>query len=171
VANPEGVERERMIRGVTESDASAICEIYNEYVLNTRISFEESPVSTGEMAERIRTVTQQYPWLVSEGSGEVEGYIYASRWKERSAYRYSVELGIYIASGRVGKGIGSMLMVELLKELRARSIHSVISGIALPNPASVALCEKFGFVKVAQFKEVGFKQDSWVDVGYWELVT
>jgi L-amino acid N-acyltransferase YncA len=159
-----------MIRSVTESDASAICAIYNEYVLNTRISFEESPVSTDEMAERVRNVTQHYPWLVCEESGKVLGYIYASKWKERSAYRYSVELGIYIASGQVGKGIGTLLMTELLEDLKTRSIHSVISGIALPNPASVALCEKFGFSKVAHFKEVGFKQNSWVDVGYWELV-
>ncbi len=159
-----------MVRRVAESDADAICAIYNEYVLNTRSSFEEAAVSPAEMAARIRTVTQEFPWLVCQDGGKIAGYVYAGKWKERAAYRHSVEIGIYIASGRLGKGIGTILMTALLKELRALSVHSVISGIALPNPASVALCEKFGFEKVAHFKEVGFKLNAWVDVGYWELV-
>jgi L-amino acid N-acyltransferase YncA len=159
-----------MIRLATEADAAACCAIYNEYVLNTRISFEEVPVSTADMAERITNVTRQYPWLVSETDGTVEGYVYASRWKERAAYRHSVELGIYLAPECVGQGTGSRLMEALLDELTASAVHAVIAGVALPNPASVALCEKFGLTKVAQFKEVGFKHGAWVDVGYWELV-
>ncbi len=159
-----------MIRRVAESDASEICAIYNEYVLNTWISFEESAVSADDMAERIQNVAGHFPWLVYEERGKIVGYAYASKWKERSAYRHTVELGIYVASDWIGKGIGTFLMTDLLKELRDLAIHSVICGIALPNPASVALCGKFGFEQVGHFKQVGFKMSSWVDVGYWELV-
>ena len=159
-----------MIRQVQLSDAGDICSIYNEYILNTHITFEETPITADEIISRIKNITEHYPWLVYEDAGKVIGYTYASKWKERSAYRYSVETGIYIASNYIGKGIGTALKCELIKELRARSIHSIICGIALPNPASIALCEKFGFEKVAHLKEVGFKLNKWVDVGYWELI-
>ncbi len=159
-----------MIRRICESDAALLCAIYNEYVLNSRISFEESALSAGEMTQRIRRVTQHYPWLVYEAAGKIAGYIYASQWKDRSAYRHSVEVGIYIASDQLRRGIGSLLMAEQLMELKALAVHSVIGGIALPNPASVALCEKFGFKKVAHFQEVGFKLGEWIDVGYWQLI-
>jgi L-amino acid N-acyltransferase YncA len=159
-----------MTRLVKISDADALCRIYNKYVTGTRITFEETPLQVDEMVNRINNITKNYPWLVYEENGGVVGYTYASRWKERSAYRYSVETGIYIDSDSVGKGIGTILKGELLKALRGKSIHSVICGIALPNPASIALCEKFGFEKVAHLKEVGYKLGEWVDVGYWELL-
>ncbi len=159
-----------MIRPVKISDADAICRIYNKYITDTTITFEETPLQAEEMADRIKNITQTYPWLVYEENGRVVGYTYASRWKERSAYRYSVETGIYIDSEFIGKGIGTILKSELLKLLKEKSIHSVICGVALPNPASIALCEKFGFKKVAHLEEVGFKLGKWVDVSYWELL-
>ena len=159
-----------MIRQVKDTDAEAMCRIYNNYVLNTRITFEETPLQTDDIASRIKDVTQVYPWLVYEENGNVVGYTYAGKWKERSAYRYSVETGIYIDSRHIGKGIGTKLKAELLNMLKEKSIHSVICGIALPNPASIALCEKFGFEKIGHFKEVGYKLGAWVDVGYWELI-
>ncbi len=159
-----------MIRAVKLSDAQALCDIYNEYVLNTRITFEELPITVDDMIARITEITKIYPWLVYEHEGSVVGYSYAGKWKERSAYRYSVEAGIYIRSNFLGKGIGTKLTEEVIKELRAMGIHSVICGIAFPNPASERLCEKYGFAKVAHFREVGFKLDQWVDVGYWQLI-
>ena len=159
-----------MVRKVKESDAEALCRIYNNYIAGTTITFEEISLHTDEMVSRIKNITQNYPWLVYEENGKVLGYTYASKWKERSAYRYSVETGTYLDSNYVGKGIGSILKTELLKVLKEKSIHSVICGIALPNPASIALCEKFGFEKVAHLKEVGYKLGKWVDVGYWELI-
>jgi phosphinothricin acetyltransferase len=159
-----------MIRQVKDSDADAMCCIYNKYIASTRITFEETPLQVDEMVSRIKNITKNYPWLVYEENGRVLGYTYASKWKERSAYRYSVETGIYIDSDYVGKGIGTILKGELLKALREKSIHSVICGIALPNQASIALCEKYGFEKIAHFKEVGYKLGEWVDVGYWELI-
>ena len=159
-----------MLRDAEPSDADAICSIYNEYILNTTITFEETPLQAEEMASRIRLVTQSYPWLVYEKDSRIVGYAYAGKWKERSAYRYSVETSIYMDSRHVGKGIGTQLLKELLERLKAVSLHSVISGIALPNPASVALCERFGFKKIAHFSEVGYKMNRWIDVGYWELL-
>jgi len=147
-----------------------LCAIYNPYIKETTVTFEEEPVTEDEMIRRIRKIIPAYPWIVFEESNEVKGYVYANRWKERSAYRYSVEMGIYVDAGFKGKGVGSKLLEELLNKLKDQTVHSVISGIALPNPASIALCEKFGFEKVAHFKEVGRKFGQWIDVGYWERV-
>ena len=159
-----------MIRSATLEDAPVLAEIYNRYITDTRITFEEIPVTCAEMEQRIVNVTKDYPWFVFEEMGLIVGYSYASRWKERSAYRHSVETGTYLHHEHVGKGIGTLLRTALIHELRARSIHCVICGVALPNPASIALCEKLGFTKVAHFKEVGFKLGQWVDVGYWQLI-
>lgn len=159
-----------MIRPVQPSDAEQICTIYNEYVKNSRSTFEENPVTVDVMVSRIQKITKNYPWLVYEQQGNVIGYTCATQWKERAAYRHTVETGIYIDSNRLGKGVGSSLKGAMLDKLKEQSFHCVISGIALPNPASVALCEKFGFKKVAHFKEVGFKLNEWVDVGYWQLL-
>ncbi|MGO9480250.1 MAG: N-acetyltransferase family protein [Candidatus Kryptoniota bacterium] len=159
-----------MIRPVRLSDAQFICDIYNEYIENSTITFEEIPVSLDDMMERIENVIRSYPWLVYEVDKEVVGYIYGRMWRERAAYRNSVEAGLYLRPDFIGKGIGSEMMDEILKTLKEKSFHTVISGIALPNPASVALCEKFGFTKVAHFKEVGYKFNKWIDVGYWQLI-
>lgn len=158
-----------MIRPATPDDASAIVEIYNHYIATTTISFEEQPVTPDEMAARIRDVTSALPWFVCQSENKVVGYAYATKWRVRSAYRFSAETTVYVAPGQGGKGIGSALYKTLLEELRAREIHMAIGGIAQPNPASVALHESLGFEKIAHFKQVGRKFDRWVDVGYWEL--
>ncbi|GJI96061.1 N-acetyltransferase [Duganella caerulea] len=158
-----------MIRPATPDDASAIVAIYNHYIATTTISFEEHPVAPEDMAGRIRDVTTHLPWLVYERDGEVLGYAYATKWRARSAYRFSAETSVYVKFGQGGKGIGSALYKVLLEELRAREIHMAIGGIAQPNEASVALHESLGFEKVAHFKQVGRKFDRWVDVAYWEL--
>jgi L-amino acid N-acyltransferase YncA len=159
-----------MIKPVRSSDAGAICAIYNKYVEGTTVTFEEVPLTVELMTSRIEHTAQQFPWLVFEEDGRVLGYTYASKWKDRTAYRYAVETGIYVDAQYQGRGIGTRLKSELLRQLRETSIHAVISGIALPNPASIALNEKFGFTKIAHFKEVGFKFNTWIDVGYWQLI-
>ena len=159
-----------MIRKAVAGDAEAICSIYNYYIENTIITFEETPVSSDEMINRINEVTGVYPWLVCEENGTVPGYAYAGRWKSRCAYRYSVESTVYVSNDNTGKGIGSSLYTQLIDEIRKLKLHSVLAGIALPNPASIALHEKFGFKKAAHFKETGYKFNKWIDVGYWELL-
>jgi phosphinothricin acetyltransferase len=159
-----------MIRACHPSDASRICDIYNHYVRETVTTFEDEPVCEHEMVRRISDVTARFPWLVWEQSGETLGYAYATPWKARSAYRFSVETTVYLAPDFAGRGIGSQLYRALIDDLKGRSIHCAIGGIALPNPASIALHEKLGFSKIGQFEEVGWKFGRWVDVGYWELV-
>ena len=157
------------IRPAGAGDAEAIARIYAHYITDTAISFEEQPVAPAEMADRIREIQAlALPWLVAERDGRVVGYAYASKWKGRCAYRHSVESTIYLEAGLEGQGIGSRLYAELLADLRERSIHVVIGGIAQPNPACVALHERLGFTKVAHFREVGYKFERWIDVAYWQ---
>lgn len=123
-----------------------------------------------EIARRIEEVqSASLPWLIAETGGQLAGYCYATRWRTRTAYRFAVEITVYVARHSGGRGIGSTLYTHLLPKLRSAGIHSVIGGIALPNDASVALHEKFGFRKVAHFQEVGFKFGRWIDVGYRQL--
>jgi phosphinothricin acetyltransferase len=157
-----------MIRKVVPADASQICKIYNYYVENTTISFEEESVPVQEMETRIINVTERLPWYVFCEKEEVLGYAYASPWRTRIAYRFSVESSVYVGLGYSGKGIGSSLYRKLLEELKNQGYHLVIGGITLPNNSSTSLHEKFGFKKVAHFREVGFKLGNWLDVGYWE---
>lgn len=159
-----------MIRTIKPEDASAICQIYNYYIINSVVTFEEEAVSVAEMKSRIEHNTDKLPWLVFEENEEILGYAYGSEWKSRCAYKHSVESTVYLKQGAMGKGIGSSLYAELIKRLKANKTHAIIGGIALPNESSIALHEKFGFEKVAQFREVGYKFDRWVDVGYWELI-
>jgi L-amino acid N-acyltransferase YncA len=157
------------IREAAAPDAAPVAAIYNHYVTGTVVTFEEEPVSDAEVARRIEEVqSASLPWLVAEVDRHVVGYAYARPWHARSAYRFSAEITVYLAETHVGRGIGSTLYGELLPILQARRIHAVMGGIALPNEASVALHEKFGLRKVAQFEEVGFKFDRWIDVGYWQ---
>lgn len=158
------------IRLATPADAAAVCRIYNHYVQDTIISFEYTPVPAAEMAARIEELRRTHAWYVHEDAGSVVGYAYAGPWRSRPAYRDAVESAVYVASGLVGSGIGSRLYDALIAELRRRSFHCVMGGIALPNAASVALHEKKGFTKVAHFREVGWKFQRRIDVGYWELV-
>jgi L-amino acid N-acyltransferase YncA len=159
-----------MIRPVCLADADGIARIYNHYVLDTTVTFEETPVSPETMAARIAETIASLPWLVCEADGRVIGYAYASPWKSRCAYRYAAEASVYLDGSAIGRGLGTELLTALIAELRGRGTHTIIGGVALPNPASVALQEKLGFQKVAHFKEVGWKLGKWIDVGYWELV-
>lgn len=160
-----------MIRSVHLEDAEAIATIYNYYIENTTATFEEEAIDSEEMKKRISGIVSKYPYLVFEEEGAILGYAYGSDWKGRSAYKFTVESSIYLGPNAISKGIGSILYTALLKQLIALDFHAIIGGISLPNEASVALHEKFGFEKIALFKEVGFKFNKWVDVGYWQLIT
>jgi L-amino acid N-acyltransferase YncA len=158
------------IRKATVEDAEALCVIYNHYVLNTVITFEEEPVTASQMSQRIGEVTSSLPWLVCVRDDEIVGYAYAAKWRARSAYRHSVESSVYLRHGIARQRLGTSLYEALLAELARGQVHAVMGGIALPNESSVALHEKFGFEKTAHFKQVGFKFGQWLDVGYWQLI-
>ncbi|MGQ0430004.1 MAG: arsinothricin resistance N-acetyltransferase ArsN1 family B [Gammaproteobacteria bacterium] len=157
-------------REVRAKDAPRIAAIYNHYVRETVVTFEEEPVADAEMTRRIAETAAAYLWLVWEDGGEVAAYAYASSWKRRSAYRHSAECTIYVAPERTGRGIGRALYPALVAAMRGRGLHAAIGGISLPNPASIALHEKLGFLPIGCFRQVGFKFGQWVDVGYWELI-
>lgn len=158
-----------MIRKAIKTDCQSIAKIYNHYIENTVITFEETQLSSNDIANRIDKINALHlPWLVAEENDEVIGYAYAAPWKERTAYRFSVEVTVYLAEQVTAKGWGSQLYESLFAELRSLPVHTAIAGITLPNPASVALHEKFGMKKSAHFSEIGYKFDRWLDVGYWQ---
>lgn len=160
-----------MLRPATPADAAAIAAIYNHYVLHTIVTFEEEAVTADEIAVRIREVQGAgIPWLVWEENGRVRGYSYASKWKSRCSFRYSLETTVYLDKDATGRGLGRKLYTALIDALRGQKYHALIGGISIPNPASIALHEKLGFQKIGHFKEVGWKFNQWIDVGYWELI-
>ncbi|MDR0389472.1 MAG: GNAT family N-acetyltransferase [Spirochaetaceae bacterium] len=159
-----------MIRPVRPGDAGAIVSIYNYYIENSPATFEEVPLSAGDMAGRIQNVAGSYPWMVWEENGDILGYAYIHRYHERVAYRYTAEDSIYLKAGCEGRGIGKGLLESLIAAARKMEIRVLLSIITMPNAASVGLHEKFGFQKAGQFHKVGYKFKQWLDVGYWELL-
>ena len=160
-----------MIRKVVLSDAQQITEIYNYYILNSIITLEETPVSVDTTKELIKSVITNLPWIVYEENRQVVGFAYANKWKSRSGYKHTVESTVYLKEEATGKGIGSLIYTTLIDQLISMKFHAIIGGISLPNEVSVALHERLGFEKIAHFKEVGFKFNKWVDVGYWQLIS
>jgi len=158
-----------MIRSATTDDAPSIATIYNHYIEHSWVTFEELTLSDEVMALRMEAILKRFPWLVWEERDRVLGYAYASEWNSRPSYRYSAEATVYLDHRATGRGIGTGLYRELIARLDAAGFHRVIGGVALPNPASVALHRKLGFRQAARFTEVGRKFDHWHDVDYWEL--
>lgn len=157
------------IRDCTVDDLPQVVEIYNHYIEHTTITFEEVPLRVSDLQERFEIVTRNHPWLVACDGAKVVGYAYAGKWKERTAYRNTVEATIYLQKDHGASGWGKALFGALLERLEAEGrCHVVLGCVALPNPASVRLQEHFGFRKVAHFTEVGRKFGQWLDVGYWQ---
>jgi len=156
-----------MIREALHSDVKAISEIYNHYIVHSIITFETETISPEEIVSRMEKYKQIGPYLVYEEDGEVVGYAYVSRFRDRKAYENSIESTIYLKNGMGGKGIGSKLYSKLLARA-SLNYHVIVAGIALPNEASVRLHEKCGFKKIGHFSEVGRKFDTWIDVGFWQ---
>lgn len=161
-----------MIRPVRSSDAAEIADIYNYYIDETIITFEIDPIDASEVGRRIESVTgADFPWICFEDPSDrqVLGYAYAGRWRERIAYRYVVESAIYLRRGFEGQGIGRKLYRHLFQLLADANYKSVIAGISLPNPGSLAIHQSMGFRKVGLFRKVGHKFDRWIDVEFWQL--
>ena len=159
-----------MIRPVSLNDAAQLADIYNYYVANTVISFEEEEISQEAMLSRIKETDKNAGvWLVLETDSMILGYAYCMPWKSRIAYRFSHEVTIYLAQEAQGKGVGTRLYQALLDAMSKRRIKNLLAIIALPNDASIALHEKIGMKKVAHFEKVGYKFGQWVDVGYWQM--
>jgi phosphinothricin acetyltransferase len=152
-----------------QRDAAACAAIYAPSVESTPISFELTAPDAAELARRIEKYSATHQFLVAEEAGEVVGYAYACRWRERPAYDWSVEVSVYVDPSRQGEGIGRALYTELFDGLRTQGYRIAVAGITLPNPASIALHERLGFAPIGALREIGWKVSAWHDVGYWQL--
>lgn len=157
------------IRLATEADAQQVQAIYAPFCSHTPVSFELEAPTVEEMSRRIGKILEQYPWLVCENQGEILGYVYASRHRERPAYQWSVDVTAYISEQHRRKGIGRALYTSLFEVLRLQGLYHAYAGITLPNPGSVGLHEAIGFRPVGVYRAVGFKCGAWHDVGWWQL--
>jgi phosphinothricin acetyltransferase len=158
-----------MIRIVDDSDAPAITDLYRPIVESTAISFETEPPTEEEIRRRIRDLSARYPWLVYEVSGDLVGFAYASKHKVRAAYQWSVDVSTYVHPELRRRGIARSLYVSLFAILIEQGYFNAFAGIALPNPASVALHESMGFKPLGVFQNVGYKLGAWHSVGCWQL--
>ena len=156
------------IRAADIADAPACAAVYAPYVEGSVISFEEVPPDAAAMAGRMLD-QPRLPWLVAARGGDVVGYAYASRHRPRRAYRWSVEVSVYLRESEHGRGTGRALYAELLEVVGSLGYVRALAGITLPNAASVRLHEAMGFTPLGVFTGVGYKQGRWHDVGWWQL--
>lgn len=152
-----------MIRNATAADADRIAEIYAPYVTDSAVSFEETPPDSSEIARRMEAA---HVWLVDELDGVVTGYAYGTPWRSRHAYRFTVEVTVYVAAEHHGRGVGRRLYEELLGQLSALGFITAVAGITLPNEQSVEFHKALGFSYVGTFPKVGYKFDTWYDTGW-----
>jgi len=156
------------IRVANLADAEEIARIYRPYVSDSVISFELEPPSAEDLAERMAAAGDSYPWLVAAGPEGLLGYAYGGRHRGRPAYRFSVEVSVYLDEDATGQGLGRRLMTALLDDLASRGFNTALAGTTLPNPASIALFTALGFEEIGVFHRVGFKFGGWHDVSWWE---
>jgi L-amino acid N-acyltransferase YncA len=157
-----------MIRAAEpDRDAAACVAIYAPFVTDSWTSFELEAPGAAEMARRIAAYGASHAWLVAERDGRVAGYAYGSPHRERAAYASSCDVAVYVDPEFTKQGIGRALYDALLP-LLAKRYHAAFAGIALPNPASIALHEAVGFTPIGIYREVGWKLGGWRDVGWWQ---
>ena len=157
------------LRQTAVGDGAAIAAIYAPYVSDTIISFETEPPAAAEMSRRIASVGERHPWLLAEQGGQVLGYAYAGEHRSRAAYRWDVDVAVYLAAAAHRRGIGRRLYQALFGVLRLQGYINAYAGIALPNAASIGLHESLGFAPVGIYRKVGYKYGDWHDVGWWAL--
>jgi L-amino acid N-acyltransferase YncA len=137
-------------------------------VRDTVISFEVQAPDALEMRRRITETSARYPWLVTEVEGRVAGYAYASEHRQRAAYRWAVDVAVYVEPGHQRRGLGRGLYGALLELLARQGVQVACAGITLPNEASVRLHEAVGFEPVGVYRRIGWKDGAWRDVGWWQ---
>jgi phosphinothricin acetyltransferase len=158
------------IRPAKPGDLASIADIYNHYVLQSTCTFQTEPDTLEGRKEWLDLRGDRYPVLVAEVGGEVVGWGSLSRFHPRSSAWHTLEDSVYVRHDMRGKGIGKALLYGLIERGRALGFHSIVAGIAHDQPASIALHEKLGFREVAHLREVGYKQDTWIDVKMFQLM-
>jgi phosphinothricin acetyltransferase len=157
------------LRLARPEDAAGILGIYAPYCESSTVSFEIVSPTIDQMRERIVRITARFPWLICEIDGEAAGYVYASQHRERAAYRWAVDVAVYVATTHQRRGLGRGLYTALFSMLRQMNYFKAFAGITLPNDGSVGLHETVGFRQIAVYEGVGYKAGRWLDVGWWEL--
>lgn len=158
----------RIIRSAIPTDARAILDIYEPYITDTSITFETEVPTIDEFMERMDNIQKRYPYLVYEADGVIIGYAYASKHRERAAYRYSADVSVYVKPSYHKQGIGKALYTKLFDLLRDQGIYTVYACITVPNDASIELHKSLGFTEVGTFHNAGYKLGKWHDVIWFE---
>lgn len=156
------------IRIATVSDAKKILAIYTPYILKTSITFEYEVPSLAEFEERVANILTKYPYLVATLENQIVGYAYASSFKGRAAYDWSVETSIYVDETKKGLGIGKLLYQELEAILAKQNICNLCSCITYPNPESISFHANLNYKKVGHFTKSGYKFNEWHDMIWME---
>lgn len=150
-------------------DAAACAAVYSPFVTAGVASLEERAPDEREMATRVQTISTRYPWLVAEVEGMVVGFAYATEHRARSAYRWATETTVYVSPSHHRRRVGRALYGTLLPLLASQGLYVACAGITLPNQASVALHERFGFEPIGVYRGIGFKHGIWWTTGWWQL--
>jgi L-amino acid N-acyltransferase YncA len=156
-----------LVRTAHIADARDIQAIYAPLVAATAISFEIEPPSVAQIEQRIRSTLPRFPYLVCVAAETVLGYAYARAHRERAAYRWSVDVTVYVNKDARRSGVGRSLYIGLLRILQRQRFHAAFAGITLPNEGSVSLHKSLGSRLVGIYEEVGFKFGQWQSVSWW----
>ena len=158
-------EPQPAVRAAVPADAERVAAIFAHYVTSSVATFEEVAPTAGQWRQRLADrAARKLPFVVAEADGSVCGYAYASPWRPKPAYRYTVEDSVFLAPGRTGRGIGSALLGTLLAGCAAAGARQVIAVIAdTGSDASAALHRRFGFTQAGLLAGVGRKHGRWID--------
>jgi L-amino acid N-acyltransferase YncA len=160
--------RDLTIRHARASDAEAMLAIYRPYVTESAVSFELEAPAAAEFAERIAAAQSRWVWLAAESDRGVAGYAYASSYKSRAAYRWSVETAVYVHPDHRGRGVGAALYARLFEALAEKGYCMAYAGITTPNQQSEEFHRTLGFTRIGVFRHAGWKFGRWHDVAWWQ---
>ena len=159
-----------IIRDACQADIAEMLRIYVPFIKNTVVTFEYEVPTAQHFGARVKKYQREFPWLVADHHGEIAGYAYATKYRERIAYQWVAEVSIYMDNSFHGKGIARTLYTALLEILGLQGIYRVYAVIGLPHPQSIRFHEKMGFKYFATYKNTGYKLGRWCDTGWWECV-
>ncbi len=157
-----------LIRAATEDDFDGIAGILNHFIQHTAIHFAYEPLAATDLRDQWARQRSRYPFVVAEVEQRVAGFARAGAWRDRAAYAWTPESGVYVDEAHQRRGLGKALYARLFDIMSAQGFHSVVAGIALPNDPSVRLHEALGFVSVGRVARAGWKHGAWHDVGFWQ---